>query len=66
MDPLKYSQLRHKEYITGQHTIQQLAAFISCKKEQENGLWYQKQHSEACDSGILVIAKLPNPIREAT
>ena len=40
VDPLKYSQLRHKEYITGQHTIQQLAAFTSCKeKQEENGLW---------------------------
>ena len=67
VDPLKYSQLRHKEYITGQHTIQQLTAFTRCKEEQEeNGLWYQRQHSKACDSGILVIPKLPNPIREAT
>ena len=65
VDPLKYSQLRHKEYITGQHTIRQLAAFTSCKeKQEENGLWYQRQHSKACDSGILVIPKPPNPIRE--
>ena len=65
VDPLKYSQLRHKEYTTGQHTIQQLAAFTSCKeKQEENGLWYQRQHSKACDSGILVIPKPPNPIRE--
>ena len=67
VDPLKYSQLRHKEYTTGQHTIQQLAAFTGGKeKQEENGLWYQRQHSEACDSGILVIPKLPIPIREAT
>ena len=69
VDPLKYSQLRHKEYITGQHTIQQLAAFtlvVKKSKKMVSALWYQKQHSEACDSGILVIPKGPNPIREAT
>ena len=38
VDPLKYSHLRHKEYITGQHTIQQLAAFTGCKEKQEEKL----------------------------